>query len=429
MKNFLAIIILSTTCFSMQSMSILRMLGYKKALTIDKHTEEAEKKAIRKKFKNALQQDFNTAKKLFGTPAITERFTTRYWQNGLHYAVFLGLYDACSNFLNTGVCADINEFDNKGLSPLHYATRDGHYDICMLLLVHGADSNIESYDEKELMPLSYAARSGHRAICELLLDNHAKINGNVDDSTTAVCCAIENNHYDICKLLIERGADIERTNSCDMSPLCIAAFEGHYNICQLLLDHKATINSKNYITPLGQAAGHGHVRICQLFLDNQADVNIRNSSNATPLCSAARNGYDHICVLLINKGADIEKPSHVYGGDPIGKTPLESAVSNYQLSTCVLLLEHGADPNRQNIKGDTSLHQAIRYAKYAKRNSDEDVSLEIEENLFKKQYLDSIAIFSLLIKHGARTDIPNNKGKTPAGMALEADIPLNTVIE
>lgn len=94
---------------------------------------------------------------------------------------------------------------------------------------------------------------------------------------------------------------------------------------------------------------------------------------------------DALARWLVSQGADIE------ARDSYGETPLHSRAGHWRGEIGVLL-ELGADVHAIDSRGNTPLHHAARVG--------------------------STATVQLLLAHGARTDIENNRGDTPLGLAL-----------
>jgi len=78
----------------------------------------------------------------------------------------LNLYYGCELIsINLGKVAEINLFDNRGMTPLHYGVI-GLINIVKVLLEKGCEINIKNKDGKS--PVHLAAEKGYHQIVKLL---------------------------------------------------------------------------------------------------------------------------------------------------------------------------------------------------------------------------------------------------------------------
>lgn len=120
---------------------------------------------------------------------------------------------------------------------------------------------------------------------------------------------------------------------------------------------------------------------------------------------AARSGDRELLKFLVDHGADVNAESPE--DSSIVSTPLILAVYYGDLNAARLLIEFGADVNRVSIRGNTALHQAIRYA-----GSD-------------GPHGSSVAFVELLLKNEANPDIKDGVGLTARQFAKSH--PLNEI--
>ena len=76
---------------------------------------------------------------------------------------------------------------------------------------------------------------------------------------------------------------------------------------------------------------------------------------------------------------------------PDGDTPLHKCIRLKREELAKLLLNAGADPNRQDVRGCTSLHLGLSFG--------------------------SLALIGLLVQRGASVSIPNSDGNLPLHLA------------
>lgn len=108
---------------------------------------------------------------------------------------------------------------------------------------------------------------------------------------------------------------------------------------------------------LTAAVEAGHIDIAEYLVEHGADPDGNKKGSA--IAAAARTNNAEMLNYLLSKGADInaESPSD----ESILSTPLIRAIYNGRLEEVRLLVQFGADVNRLSRKGNTALHQAIRF--------------------------------------------------------------------
>ncbi|XP_067233966.1 transient receptor potential cation channel subfamily A member 1b isoform X2 [Chanodichthys erythropterus] len=86
----------------------------------------------------------------------------------LHYACKLGIHDSVKNMLGLNIFLGQKSREKK--SALHFAAEYGRLNTCHRLLESITDSKmLNDWDEKGLTPLHLASRAGHAQVVELLL--------------------------------------------------------------------------------------------------------------------------------------------------------------------------------------------------------------------------------------------------------------------
>ncbi|RXN26420.1 transient receptor potential cation channel subfamily A member 1-like protein [Labeo rohita] len=90
----------------------------------------------------------------------------------LHYACKLGIHDSVKNML--GLNISVGQKSREKKSALHFAAEYGRINTCKRLLETLTDSKmLNDWDEKGLTPLHLASRAGHAQVVELLLRSGA----------------------------------------------------------------------------------------------------------------------------------------------------------------------------------------------------------------------------------------------------------------
>lgn len=108
---------------------------------------------------------------------------------------------------------------------------------------------------------------------------------------------------------------------------------------------------------LTAAVEAGRLDIVRYLVEHGADPDGKKKGSA--ISAAAKNGNAEILSYLLKQGADINAESPT--DTSIISTPLIEAVYYGRLEAARLLIRFGADVNRLSRKGNTALHQAIRY--------------------------------------------------------------------
>ena len=112
---------------------------------------------------------------------------------------------------------DVNKLNAAGESALMLAALKGHLALAEKLIKKGADVNKTGWT-----PLHYAASGGQVSIISLLLDNHAYIDAESPNGTTALMMAAMYGTSAAVKLLLREGADASLKNQQGLTALQFA---------------------------------------------------------------------------------------------------------------------------------------------------------------------------------------------------------------
>jgi ankyrin repeat protein len=308
------------------------------------------------------------------------------------------------------------------VNALMWAAAENHADVVRLLIAHGADVNARStklsfprdqfglegvptfLPKGDWTPLMYAARDGAADAARVLAEAGADLNAVDPENATALLRAIDNSHYDTAAVLIDRGADTNIADSVGMGPLYAAVdmntlgevygrpprqvHDTHtaLDVMSMLLEHGANPNAAlqkptltrahtpgdptlgTGTTPVMRAAFHGDAAAMEVLLAHGADVSMKQKNGGTALMLASGLG----------------RGTSAFAEDVGTETDLFNAAK--------VAIEHGADVNAVNDAGATAVHYAARSG------------------------LNSVV--NLLAQHGAKLDVKDKQGHTPADAAM-----------
>ena len=280
--------------------------------------------------------------------------------------------------------ADVNYFDESGLSALHWAALSGFKDVVEVLVNDGADMNALS--DYFGTPLCLAAFKSRIDVVHVLLASRASPTASGQALCSPIHCAAWTGDLAVLKLLLARapaevnllrwggwptdfrnaetlatadasvrifegdqGGEEDNNNSnkekdkkstqwspqnagAIATPLSTAVMNGKLEAARWLIDQGANVfqslsrrGEENELytdfTLLHEAPIGGNLEIARLLLGLGADVNAASSNNMTPLHYAAVTGTNEVLGELINAGASV----HAVDGE--GLTPLMHATS------------------------------------------------------------------------------------------------------
>ncbi|XP_073796424.1 transient receptor potential cation channel subfamily A member 1b isoform X1 [Danio rerio] len=158
----------------------------------------------------------------------------------LHYACKLGIHDSVKNMLGLNICLGQKSREKK--SALHFAAEYGRINTCHRLLETLTDSKmLNDWDEKGLTPLHLASRAGHAQVVDLLLRKGALFQSDYKGWTCLHHAAAEGYTQTMKILLAANVKLLDEKNEDGNTALHIAAQAGHVSAVLLLLDRGAEI--------------------------------------------------------------------------------------------------------------------------------------------------------------------------------------------
>ena len=290
--------------------------------------------------------------------------------------------DMVKRMLELGAKADA--VDETGQSPLMWAAAKGRVDNIKLLLEADA-AGINRLTQKGFSPLMFALTSTNPQAPLTLINAGADTAYVAPDGTSMVQMAMYRKQYEIAALLIERAADLKSTlNTYDRNGnllLHAAVLAKQPQLVSLLLEKGANPNGLT-----------GTSKVVWRY-----EVNFTAAPYITypksPLLLAVEKGSPEIMKILVAAGADTQ--FRIEDG-----TNLVQAAVVTDPATLEQAYRLAPDMNVTNKRGQTPLLSLMNGASYLPLTN-----AQLHE------------LFKVLSKHGARIDIADAKGQTPADLA------------
>ncbi|HUD27669.1 MAG TPA: ankyrin repeat domain-containing protein [Novosphingobium sp.] len=392
-----------------------------------------------------------------------------------------GLADAiaASDLAGTKAALDAGTSPNEplayGESPLARAIETQEPAMVALLLEHRANPN--TADAEGLTPLALACERGSEAIVDQLLDARADARrAGADGVTPLAVCARFSTAATVARLLA-MGAKPDAADARGQTPLMWAASAGHVEAIALLLKAGAKANrvTAQGFTPLFFAIASGSGEATRVLLDAGADAAHRGPEHTSAaqlamysrnwraaqmlverggvdlaerdrngeqlLHAAAAGGDDALVALLLDRGADangLTGPSRItwvteanFGmpPPPVPPTPpLLVAARHGQVAAMKTLVARGANPafvaeNGVNVvlaaasgRSVAALEEALALAPDA-NVADGKGTMPLHLVIGGGMHPGLSGMLRTLAAHGARPDLANARGTTPAQMA------------
>ena len=328
-------------------------------------------------------------------------------------------------------------------SALHLAVGKNHTKVAKLLLSR-RDDTVHCTDFTGRTPLHEAVRQNHVEMAALLIENGARISQKCRHFQNLSSCdnhPMRESSRDVnCQLGVEEEIEYSKDMChCGTTPFLLAARYGHIDVGSLLLRHGAQPREMDCqgATALHVAACHGHYHFIRWLISQRPSlhVNLRSKNQSTPLHSGTICKNNKDIKPLINMGASI------YDTDRYGMTPLHYSVLNALEISGIVMFYTTWNFNNISVlswssEGDLTVafdshiinrnvplnFQCLKLLEIAK-SADASYINKVDGHGRTTLHLaaqngEECCVIQLL-ENGARTDLTDNKDRTPLDVAVE----------
>jgi len=203
--------------------------------------------------------------------------------------------------------------------------------------------------------------------------------------------------------LLDRGAEPNAKDRLGTTALHLAALWGHKDIVSMLIAQGADVNATDdeRWTPLHVAAMKGNAELLEVLMAHGASQSIIDRKGKTPVDLAEENRRKEAVDFLRQytgkkKDRDAAEVAADADADETPTRDLLMAAHNGELKKVQRLLDSDTDPNARDEAGNTALHRAAAAG--------------------HKEIVD------LLIKKGAKINVPNKQDIAPLYVSKNAEI-------
>ena len=203
--------------------------------------------------------------------------------------------------------ANVNNRDEKGLTPLFYAIRNQHLDIVKYLVSKNADVYAKT-EKTKITPLVYAIAEGNLDIVKYLFGKFGNLNSEIINNWQPIHCAVNAGRLDIINYFISKGVSVNSTTKEEYTPLYFAIKNKDLKTVKFLISKGADVNFKvkDGTTPLYYAIIFNDLNIVKYLISKGAKINTKTKEGLTPLMMASIKGNLEIVKYLVSKGADLK---------------------------------------------------------------------------------------------------------------------------
>jgi ankyrin repeat protein len=353
---------------------------------------------------------------------------------------------ACTNASRDAVALLLDGGANPNLAlptgetPLMTAARTGSVEVVQALLARGADANLKEHADGQTA-LMWAVSEKHPEIVRALVARGADVRARSTRGFTPLLFAARQGDIASARQLLEQGADVNETAADRMSPLVVASVRGQAALAMFLLEHGADPDAG----AAGFTALHWAAGIWETELTGPRGIAVERDEEWRPLRGLQSGKTELIKALLVhgaNPNARLTKPplrvGFTRGGlNLVGATPFLLAAAAADADLMRRLAAGGADPRlmtnenttalmaaagvgRVTVESSVSEAAALEAVKAAVSLGSDDVNAANaagDTALHGAASMRSLPLVQFLLDRGARADVKNKRGQTPAANA------------
>ena len=327
-----------------------------------------------------------------------------------------------------------------GTTAIMWASANDDLELVRALIKAGADVKLKN--QFGTTALTEAAIVGSTRVVDALLKAGADPNTKNPEGETALMAVARTGNVDAARRLLEAGADVNAKEEFGgQTALMWAAAQSQAEMVKLLASKGADLNARGVVrqwerkviteprpkdmnkggfTPLIYAAREGCVECARHLIAAGADPDLEDPDRVTPLNMALLNLHFEFAAFMVSAGADVNKWD-LYGRSPLymaadvstlpvkgngamAVIPSEDSVT--ALEVAKMLLEKGANPNLQ-------LKRRPPYRDVPQDRGGDIILAQGATPLLRAARAGDAPFVELLLKNGARVDLPSKEGVTP----------------
>jgi ankyrin repeat protein len=274
---------------------------------------------------------------------------------------------------------------------VHSAAKRGDMKELKTLIVEVGVSPEEVDGHLRQTPLHYACKHGQVEAVKFLLAQGAKPNVTNSQGWTALNIACGSGKAECAHAMLAGGANPNIPSQCNLFPIHRSSTRGDEAVIGALLKSGAEPSPCEDVlseTPLHFASREGHLSSVRRLLGATGELNQPNKHMEMPILCAASRGHESVVLALISLGAVVDVPDTKHG-----LVVIHYVAKFGMLLALSQLLRQNASVDVQDLDGNTPLALATASG--------------------------HVDVARALLRAGARSDIPNRHGHTPAVSNLE----------
>jgi len=345
-----------------------------------------------------------------------------------HQAAYIGDLE----HLKKGSIEEINQSDDRGLTPLHVAILSQEVACASYLIENGADLNVQT--KVPLSSIDTQDRDRAKSIFYRINVTEWDFKIPLDKKVTALHLAAMLGQDELVLLLCKNKAKVNLRSHGGVSPLHYAALFGYSTVVDTLLSFKAKVHFKTKsqsvcgwfdadMTAIHAAAQSGNCQAIKRLIDSGSPINDFTKGGCGTIFFSARSGNAAAVKLLLDAGAPAQTATPRYFNNPLSECTLRSDATSF-----ALIMQHlnqldgieAEEAGRKVYLWQPPIRMAIRY------QNQEIINLLLEVGAQKPQYQD---IDEAMMWGDVATVLElHSSGKRPGKVGFHGNSPLYEVV-